>query len=149
MEVAMSSRNHSTKTKDAKNLSLPLDSAYPSYEKAEPEKGKLVFVVDSRKQFELEDLLRASAEMLGKGSFGTAYRAVLEDGSVVVVKRLKEMSNSSGKREFEQHMDMIGRLKHPNVVCLRAYFYAKEEKLLVYDYLPSGNLYSLLHGKSQ
>ena len=32
-------------------------------------------------QFELEDLLRASAEMLGKGSLGTVYKAVLDHGS--------------------------------------------------------------------
>ncbi|MCO5578867.1 hypothetical protein L7F22_032714 [Adiantum nelumboides] len=107
-------------------------------------KGKLLFM-DGRKQFELEDLLRASAEMLGKGTFGTAYKAVLEDGSVVAVKRLKDL-NTAGRKEFEQQMELIGKLRHPNLVCLRAYYYAREEKLLVYDYLPSGNLYTLLHG---
>ncbi|KAI5062187.1 hypothetical protein GOP47_0022726 [Adiantum capillus-veneris] len=115
---------------------------YPLH--AESDKGKLVFM-DGRKQFELEDLLRASAEMLGKGTFGTAYKAVLEDGSVVAVKRLKDMS-IAGRKEFEQQMELIGKLRHPNLVCLRAYYYAREEKLLVYDYLPSGNLYTLLHG---
>ncbi|KAH7442390.1 hypothetical protein KP509_03G086300 [Ceratopteris richardii] len=111
---------------------------------SEPERGKLVFI-DGRKQFELEDLLRASAEMLGKGTFGTAYKAVLEDGSVVAVKRLKDLS-AMGRKEFEQHMEIIGRFRHPNLVALRAYYYARDEKLLVYDYLPSGNLYTLLHG---
>lgn len=115
---------------------------YPLH--AEADKGKLVFM-DGRKQFELEDLLRASAEMLGKGNFGTAYKAVLEDGSVVAVKRLKDL-NAAGRKEFEQQMELIGKLRHPNLVCLRAYYYAREEKLLVYDYLPSGNLYTLLHG---
>eukprot|EP00250_Pteridium_aquilinum_P011834 c20338_g2_i1 orf=286-2379(+) len=115
---------------------------YPLH--AEAEKGKLIFM-DGRKQFELEDLLRASAEMLGKGAFGTAYKAVLEDGSVVAVKRLKDL-NAAGRKEFEQQMELIGKLRHPNLVCLRAYYYAREEKLLVYDYLPSGNLYTLLHG---
>ncbi|KAI5067125.1 hypothetical protein GOP47_0017653 [Adiantum capillus-veneris] len=116
---------------------------YPTL-KAETEKGKLVFL-DSKKEFDLEDLLHASAEMLGKGSYGTAYKAVLEDGFSVVVKRVKDI-NGASRKEFEQHMDLIGKLRHPNVVSLRAYFYAREEKLLVYDYLPSGNLFSLLHG---
>ncbi|KAK9107380.1 hypothetical protein Syun_023391 [Stephania yunnanensis] len=35
--------------------------------------------------FDLEDLLRASAEVLGKGSVGTSYEAVLEEGTTVVV----------------------------------------------------------------
>ncbi|KAL4560431.1 hypothetical protein LXL04_032582 [Taraxacum kok-saghyz] len=107
--------------------------------------NKLVFF-DKKKKFELEDLLRASAEMLGKGSLGTVYRAVLDDGcTVVAVKRLKD-ANPCGRKEFEQYMDVIGKLKHPNVVKLRAYYYAKEEKLLVYDYLSNGSLHFLLHG---
>lgn len=109
------------------------------------DRSKLVFF-ERKKQFELEDLLKASAEMLGKGSLGTVYRALLEDGCAVAVKRLKD-ANPCGRKEFEQYMDVIGKLKHPNVVRLRAYYYAKEEKLLVYDYLPNGSLHSLLHGK--
>lgn len=108
------------------------------------DRSKLVFY-ERKKQFELEDLLRASAEMLGKGSLGTVYKAVLDDGSVVAVKRLKD-ANPCARTEFEQYMDVIGKLKHPNVVKLTAYYYAKEEKLLVYDYLPNGSLHSLIHG---
>ncbi|KAL8526234.1 hypothetical protein ACS0TY_015451 [Phlomoides rotata] len=108
------------------------------------DKSKLVFF-DRKKQFELEDLLRASAEMLGKGSLGTVYKAVLDDGSTVAVKRLKD-ANPCARKEFEQYMDVIGKLKHANVVRFRAYYYAREEKLLVYDYMPSGCLHSLLHG---
>ncbi|KAK4432517.1 Leucine-rich repeat receptor-like protein kinase PXC1 [Sesamum alatum] len=108
------------------------------------DKSKLVFF-DRKKQFELEDLLRASAEMLGKGSLGTVYKAVLDDGSTVAVKRLKD-ANPCARKEFEQYMDVIGKLRHPNVVKFRAYYYAREEKLLIYDYLPNGSLHSLLHG---
>ncbi|KAG6403802.1 hypothetical protein SASPL_136034 [Salvia splendens] len=108
------------------------------------DKSKLVFF-DRKKQFELDELLRASAEMLGKGSLGTVYRAALDDGSAVAVKRLKD-SNPCTRKEFEQYMDVIGKLRHPNVVRLRAYYYAREEKLLVYDYLPNASLHSLLHG---
>ncbi|XXG83719.1 hypothetical protein AAC387_Pa10g1410 [Persea americana] len=117
-------------------------SPYPS--QGGLERGKMVFF-EAGKRFELEDLLRASAEMLGKGGFGTAYKAVLEDQNVVAVKRLKEMQ-VGGKREFEQQMEVLGRLRHPNVVNLKAYYYAREEKLLVYDFMPNGSLFSLLHG---
>ncbi|KAF8033062.1 hypothetical protein BT93_D1834 [Corymbia citriodora subsp. variegata] len=108
------------------------------------ERGRMVFF-EGVKRFELEDLLRASAEMLGKGGFGTAYKAVLDDGNVVAVKRLKDAS-VGGRREFEQHMEVLGRLSHPNVVSLRAYYFAREEKLLVYDYMANGSLFWLLHG---
>ncbi|KAJ6324427.1 hypothetical protein OIU76_011682 [Salix suchowensis] len=77
------------------------------------ERGRMVFF-EGVERFELEDLLRASAEMLGKGGFGTAYKAVLDDGNVVAVKRLKD-ANVGGKRELEQHMEVLGRLRHPNL----------------------------------
>ncbi|KAA8529127.1 hypothetical protein F0562_034074 [Nyssa sinensis] len=108
------------------------------------EKGRMVFF-EGAKRFELEDLLRASAEMLGKGGYGTAYKAVLDDGNVVAVKRLKEAA-IGGRREFEQHMEVLGRLRHPSLVSLKAYYFARDEKLLVYDYMPNGNLFWLLHG---
>ncbi|XP_043699123.1 probable inactive receptor kinase At5g58300 [Telopea speciosissima] len=111
----------------------------------EAEKNKLVFFEGCSYNFDLEDLLRASAEVLGKGSYGTAYKAILEEGTTVVVKRLKEVV--VGKRDFEQQMEIVGRVgQHPNVVPLRAYYYSKDEKLLVYDYIPAGNLSTLLHG---
>ncbi|XP_057772602.1 probable inactive receptor kinase At5g58300 isoform X2 [Salvia miltiorrhiza] len=111
----------------------------------EPEKNKLVFFEGCSYNFDLEDLLRASAEVLGKGSFGTAYKAVLEESTTVVVKRLKEVI--VGKKDFEQQMEVVGRVgQHPNIVPLRAYYYSKDEKLLVYDYYPNSSLASLLHG---
>jgi hypothetical protein len=111
----------------------------------EAERNKLVFFEGSSYNFDLEDLLRASAEVLGKGSYGTTYKAVLEDGTTVVVKRLKEVVVS--KKDFEQQMEMVGRVgQHQNVVPLRAYYYSKDEKLLVFDYVPSGSLASVLHG---
>ena len=73
------------------------------------ERGKLVFFEGSQ-QFELEDLLHASAEMLGKGSFGTAYKVMLEYANVVAVKRLKDV-HGQGRRDFEQHMELLGRLE--------------------------------------
>ncbi|KAJ0491448.1 putative protein kinase RLK-Pelle-LRR-III family [Helianthus annuus] len=110
---------------------------------AESGRNKLVFF-ENIYGFDLEDLLRASAEVLGKGSVGTSYKAVLEEGTTVVVKRLKDVTVT--KKEFEVQMEVLGKVKNENVVELRAYYYSKDEKLLVYDYLPAGSLSSLLHG---
>ncbi|XP_057968713.1 probable inactive receptor kinase At2g26730 [Malania oleifera] len=111
---------------------------------AEGERNKLVFFDGGLYSFDLEDLLRASAEVLGKGSVGTSYKAVLEEGTTVVVKRLKDVTVS--KREFDMQMEVLGKIKHDNVVPLRAFYYSKDEKLLVYDYLAAGSLSALLHG---
>ncbi|XP_076909496.1 putative inactive receptor kinase At2g26730 [Bidens hawaiensis] len=108
------------------------------------ERNKLIFFDGGVYSFDLEDLLRASAEVLGKGSVGTSYKAVLEEGTTVVVKRLKDVVVS--KKEFETQMEVLGKMKNENVVPLRAFYYSKDEKLLVSDYLPAGSLSAVLHG---
>lgn len=111
--------------------------------------GNLVFcgAGDQQMNYSLEDLLKASAETLGRGSIGSTYKAVMESGFIVTVKRLKDATYPRID-EFRGQMDVIGRLRHPNLVPLRAYFQAKEERLLVYDYFPNGSLFSLIHGTS-
>jgi len=75
---------------------------------------------------------------------------VLDDSTVVTVKRLHDATAPAvaSKKDFEHHMDMLGLLRHPNIMLLNAYYYAHDEKLLVYEYMPNGSLFSVLHGKS-
>lgn len=109
--------------------------------------GSLAFLGpgDQLMSYSMEDLLKASAETLGRGTMGSTYKAVMESGYIVTVKRLKE-SRYPRMEEFRRHIEIIGRLRHPHLVPLRAYFHAKEERLLVYDYFPNGSLFSLVHG---
>ncbi|XP_060169433.1 probable leucine-rich repeat receptor-like protein kinase At1g68400 [Lycium barbarum] len=94
----------------------------------------------------VDDLLKASAEMLGKGSVGTSYKVAILDnnGDVVVVKRVIEKLRKM--KDVDGILRLIGNLRHINVVSLRAYYSSKEELLLVYDFLPNGSLHNLLHG---
>ncbi|XP_072989583.1 probable inactive receptor kinase At1g48480 [Typha latifolia] len=110
-----------------------------------PGKKLVFFGREVSPPFDLEDLLRASAEVLGKGTFGTAYKAVLESGAMVAVKRLKDVTFA--ERDFRERIESaVGALDHECLVPLRAYYYSKDEKLLVYDYMPMGSLSALLHG---
>lgn len=111
--------------------------------------GRLTFVRDDRGRFiELQDLLKATAEVLGTANLGVCYRATLTSGHSVVVKRFKEM-NRVGREDFEEHMRRLGRLSHPNLLPLVAYYYRKEEKLLIHDFVPNRSLANLLHGEGQ
>ncbi|XP_009623689.1 probable leucine-rich repeat receptor-like protein kinase At1g68400 isoform X1 [Nicotiana tomentosiformis] len=92
----------------------------------------------------VEDLLKASAEMLGKGSVGTSYKVAMDCKDVVVVKRVIEKLKKM--KDLDGFLRLIGGLRHQNVVSLRAYYSSKEELLLVYDFLPNGSLHNLLHG---
>lgn len=84
------------------------------------ESAKLSFVRDDTERFDLSDLLKANAEILGSGCFGSSYKAALTNGPVMVVKRFKQMNNVD-REEFQEHMRRIGRLKHPNLLPLVAY----------------------------
>ncbi|ESQ28941.1 hypothetical protein EUTSA_v10024075mg [Eutrema salsugineum] len=108
------------------------------------EGGKIIFFGGRNHSFDLDDLLSSSAEVLGKGAFGTTYKVTMEDMSTVVVKRLKEVV--VGRREFEQQMEIIGMIRHDNVADLKAYYYSKDDKLAVYSYYSQGSLFEMLHG---
>ncbi|KAH7573763.1 hypothetical protein JRO89_XS03G0203800 [Xanthoceras sorbifolium] len=43
-------------------------------------------------------------------------------------------------------MEVVGSIKHGNVVELKAYYYLKNEKLMMYDYYSQGSASSMLHG---
>ena len=107
-------------------------------------KKKLFFFGRVPRPYDLEDLLRASAEVLGKGTYGTTYKAALENAPAVAVKHLKE--TSLPEREFRDKIAAIGGMDHPNVVPLQAYYFSKDERLMVYEFVATGSLSSMLHG---
>ena len=89
----------------------------------------------------VDDLLKAFAEMLGKGSVGSTYKVVVDsDGGGA---RVREWLR---RKDIDGLMKEIGGLRHVNIVSLRAYYFSRDELLLVYDFLPNGSLHSLLPG---
>ncbi|OVA07833.1 Protein kinase domain [Macleaya cordata] len=108
--------------------------------------GKLVHF-DGPLTFTADDLLCATAEIMGKSTYGTVYKATLEDGSQVAVKRLREKI-AKNQREFEVEVNALGKIRHPNLLALRAYYLGpKGEKLLVFDFMPKGSLAAFLHAR--
>lgn len=108
--------------------------------------GRLVSMEKGGFKLELDELLRASAYVLGKSGMGIVYKVVVGNGVPVAVRRLGEGGGQRYK-EFAAEVQAIGRVRHPNVVRLRAYYWAPDEKLLVTDFIPNGNLASALRGK--
>lgn len=107
---------------------------------------EFILVNDEKGVFGLPDLMKAAAEVLGNGGLGSSYKAVLTNGLAVVVKRMRDM-NALDKDDFDVHIKRLVRLKHPNLLGPLGYHYRKEEKLLVYEYIPKGSLLYLLHGE--
>ncbi|WOL12452.1 pollen receptor-like kinase 3 [Canna indica] len=105
----------------------------------------LTMINDGRGTFGLTDLMKATAEVLGNGGLGSAYKATMANGLTVAVKRMRDM-NRVGKEAFDGEMRRLGKLQHPNVLTPLAYHYRKEEKLIVSEYVPKGSLRYVLHG---
>ncbi|KAL3592145.1 hypothetical protein D5086_010785 [Populus alba] len=71
--------------------------------------GSLVFCGGKAQVYTLEQLMRASAELLGRGTIGTTYKAVLDDQLIVTVKRLDAGKTAITSSDvFERHMDVVG-----------------------------------------
>uniref|UniRef100_A0A7N0R908 Protein kinase domain-containing protein n=1 Tax=Kalanchoe fedtschenkoi TaxID=63787 RepID=A0A7N0R908_KALFE len=115
--------------------------------KKDHQQTKLTFLKDTTGKFDLQDLLKASAEILGSGVFGSSFKAnISPNGATMVVKRYRQMNNMD-KEEFQEHMRRLGRLDDPNLLPLVAFYYRKEEKLMITEFVSKGNLASYLHGK--
>ncbi|XP_076944965.1 putative leucine-rich repeat receptor-like protein kinase IMK3 [Bidens hawaiensis] len=107
--------------------------------------GKLVHF-EGGMEFSADDLVCARVEIMGKSSYGTVYKASLVEGDLVVV-RLRDI-NRKNENEFENEVISVGKIRHENLLAMRAYYIGpNEEKLLVFDYMPKGSLASFLHAR--
>ncbi|XP_043707490.1 probably inactive leucine-rich repeat receptor-like protein kinase At5g48380 [Telopea speciosissima] len=96
----------------------------------------------------LSDLLKAANNfskdnMVRSGRTGTMYKAMLPDGSALMIKRLQDTQRS--EKEFISEMTTLGNVKHRNLVPLLGFCVAKKERLLVYKHMSNGTLYDCLH----
>ncbi|KAL8460254.1 hypothetical protein ACS0TY_031971 [Phlomoides rotata] len=77
--------------------------------------------------------------LLGEGGFGPVYKGNLENGKEIAVKRLSAVSGQ-GIEEFMNEVILISKLQHRNLVRLLGCCVEKEEKMLVYEFMPNKSL---------
>ncbi|KAK8695311.1 hypothetical protein V6N13_000477 [Hibiscus sabdariffa] len=83
---------------------------------------------------------------LGEGGFGSVYWGKTSDGLQIAVKKLKSMT-SKAEMEFAVEVEVLGRVRHKNLLGLRGYCVGTDQRLIVYDYMPNLSLLSHLHGQ--
>ncbi|OVA09487.1 Protein kinase domain [Macleaya cordata] len=85
--------------------------------------------------------------ILGQGGFGNVYKGRLGDGTIVAVKRLKDVTGSTGELQFKTEVEMISLAVHRNLLRLLGFCATSNERLLVYPYMSNGSVASRLKGK--
>ncbi|KAI9109984.1 hypothetical protein K1719_019025 [Acacia pycnantha] len=96
--------------------------------------------------FTMEDIFKATrnfspAYKVGQGGFGTVYKANLQDGTVVAVKRAKKsLYEKHLASEFQSEIQTLSRVEHLNLVKFYGYLEQGDERILVVEYVPNGTL---------
>ncbi|TYI23122.1 hypothetical protein ES332_A06G141900v1 [Gossypium tomentosum] len=75
----------------------------------------------------------------GQGGFGPVYKGTLADGKEIAVKKLSRTSGQ-GLLDFKNEVMLIAKLQHRNLVRLLGCCLEKNEKLLVYEFMPNKSL---------
>lgn len=109
---------------------------------AQPKSAQIVFSYEM--VMEITNAF-SSQNVIGQGGFGCVYKGWLPDGKEVAVKQLKAGSGQ-GDREFRAEVEIISRVHHRHLVSLVGYCISEEQRVLIYEFVPNGNLHHHLHG---
>ncbi|KAL5144422.1 putative LRR receptor-like serine/threonine-protein kinase [Glycine soja] len=86
--------------------------------------------------------------VLSRGRYGLVFKASYQDGMVLSIRRF--VDGFTDEATFRKEAESLGKVKHRNLTVLRGYYAGPPDmRLLVYDYMPNGNLGTLLQEASQ
>lgn len=77
---------------------------------------------------------------LGEGGFGTVYKAQLQDGQFVAIKRASKEHFDALRSEFRSEIELLAKIEHRNLVKLLGYVDKGNERLIITEYVSNGTL---------
>ncbi|CDP09798.1 unnamed protein product [Coffea canephora] len=88
-------------------------------------------------------------EQIGQGSFAVVYRGIWNGSDVAVKVYFGNEYNDQTLLSYTQELDIMRRLRHPNVLLFMGAVCSQEKLALVTEYLPRGSLFKALHKSNQ
>ncbi|CAN4080727.1 unnamed protein product [Withania somnifera] len=130
--------------KRRESVSRDVEANFEVKERDGVEKDLLIKFQDGE-DLTVYDILDAPGEVIGKSSYGTLYRATLLSIDRLTLLRFLRPACTVTMKEVVPIMELLGSLRHPNLVPLCA-FYAgpRGEKLMVHPFYRHGTLAQLI-----
>ncbi|GAV82192.1 Pkinase domain-containing protein [Cephalotus follicularis] len=142
------SRNHSQKSRNEdaeKGLALSLFMGKSNTMKVINKKGSVSSI--DYKILEKGTKNFSDSNILGEGGFGCVYKAKLDDNLAVAVKK-QDCASQDAEREFQNEVDLLSKILHPNIITILGYSIQDETRFIVYELMQNGSLEYQLHGPS-
>ncbi|KAL6597930.1 hypothetical protein ACP70R_046735 [Stipagrostis hirtigluma subsp. patula] len=117
------------------------------FEKMKSDQG-LAFTVFTEAELEQATHKFDKSQILGHGGHGTVYKGITKDNIPVAIKRCA-LIDDRHKKEFGKEMLILSQVNHKNIVKLLGCCLEVEVPMLVYEFIPNGTLFDLIHGKNR
>ncbi|XP_057785174.1 putative receptor-like protein kinase At3g47110 [Salvia miltiorrhiza] len=89
----------------------------------------------------------SESNLLGRGSFGSVFKAMLSDGIYIAVK-IFNLDLEGATKSFDTESEILSALRHRNLVRIIGCCVNTEFRALILEYMPNGTLENCLHSEN-